>query len=539
MRTDGYGPQFDLRSVDLGSSPATPAPDGVDELVAVADSGRVFAFAGDLTSFDPAAAEPGLVAIATAGDSLQWTGPPAVVDFDQDGRRDVILGSNAGTYGFGLDGSELVDGDMNPATFGRLADPLGRGIGPVVVDLAAWQVVQQGSDLGLVQTRILPTGPLVVSRGEPVRDAVGAGHVVLVGAAGIFAGYERDGETRKVTWETTIGSDPETIGIREDLTAPDAFASSPAVLADLSGLGAVAIWIDAEGQGVAGPTEAQRFGFTAPGPRSSLLVAPTHRNGPGMVVAFATKDALYALDANLSILPGFPARVRGNLAIPPESRLVEPVAVDLNADDRVEIIWIDAAGGIHATDLEGRELSGWPLQGPATPVSAPALGQFDDDPALEMAVAGRFERLVAASDEEPGFISRPVGDLRVYELPAPASAYAPWSQGLGGVTNRALQPAAAGPATGTGLVDDSFSVRPNPATGDVIRLRADVAGDVSARLDIYTLEGERVLSQGPFPVPAGTALDVEFRIDQLGSGTYICQLTSGGAVQRRILAVVR
>jgi hypothetical protein len=461
------------------------------------------------------------------------------MDLDQDGERDLIIGSNAGTYGFGLDGSELVDGDMNPATFGRLADPLGEGIGLVLVEDGAWQLVQQGLDLGLVYSEFLQPGSPVVIRGEPVPDALSAGHFALLDRAGIFAGYERDGVTRKVSWETMPGSGQSTVAIREDLTAPDGFASSPTVLAELAGLGAVAIWIDSEGQAVAGPAEAQRSGFTAPGPRSSLIAAPTHRDGSGMVVAFATKDALYVLDANLSILPGFPARVRGNLAVPPEPRLVEPIAVDLDGDDRIEFIWIDAAGGIHATNLEGREVYGWPVQGPATPVSPPTLGQFDDDSALEMAVAGRFERLVSASDEEPGFISRPVGDLRIYELSAPATAYAPWGQGLGGVTNRALQPVVPEPAAGTGLVDDSFSVRPNPATGDVVRLRAEVAGDVSARLDIYTLEGERVLSPGPFPVPAGTALDVEFRIDQLGSGTYICQLTSGGAVQRRILAVVR
>jgi hypothetical protein len=156
-----------------------------------------------------------------------------------------------------------------------------------------------------------------------------------------------------------------------------------------------------------------------------------------------------------------------------------------------------------------------------------------------MAVAGRFDRIVQTDDSPEGVVTRPVGDIRVYDLGTSADPFRPWTQALGQLDNLARQTIFPAAASGTGLVDDSFSVRPNPATGDVIRLRADVAGDVSARLDIYTLEGERVLSQGPFPVPAGSALDVEFRIDQLGSGTYICQLTSGDAVQRRILAVVR
>ena len=44
----------------------------------------------------------------------------------------VVIGGNAGIFGFDLDGSELADGDLDPSTNGRLADPLGEG----PVDLA-------------------------------------------------------------------------------------------------------------------------------------------------------------------------------------------------------------------------------------------------------------------------------------------------------------------------------------------------------------------------------------------------------------------
>jgi hypothetical protein len=533
LRMDGYGPQFDLRRIDLGASPTSPAPDGIDEIVAIADSGRVLAFTGDLDSFDPGATDAGLLAIATAGDSLRWTGPPAVVDHDQDGRRDVIIGSNAGIYAFDLEGNELADGDGDPSTSGRLAAPLGSGHGTVVTQTPlAMQLDEQGTDLGMLTARWDDALGAVVDRGDPVADVESAGHLLFVNSQQVWAGYSRAGELRKVRWNTTQ--------VVDDLAAPDGFMSSPAVLTRLPGLDVVAVWFGPDDRVVAGLPQAERTGAERfPDPRSSMLVTPERRDGPGTVIAFTTKDALYVFDGNLSILPGFPARVQGNIAIPLEPRLVEPVAVDLDGDDRIELIWIDGAGGIHATDLQGRELSGWPLQGPATPVSAPALGQFDGDASMEMVVAGRFDRLVTSSDEEPGFVSRASGELRVYELQAPASAFAPWPQAMGGVDNQPRQTLPVAPSTGAGLAGDSFSVRPNPATGNVVRLRADAAGEVEARLDIYTLEGERVLSQGPFTVPAGTALDVEFRIDELGSGTYVCQLTSGGAVQRRVLAVVR
>jgi hypothetical protein len=219
--------------------------------------------------------------------------------------------------------------------------------------------------------------------------------------------------------------------------------------------------------------------------------------------------------------------------------MVEPVAADLDGDGIVELVWCDAAGGIHAVDLGGRELPGWPVQGPAIPVSAPALGQFDDDPRLEMAVAGRFERLITGTDVSPGFVARPVGEIRTYEVGVDANGFRPWGQAAGGVDNRRRQVLVTQLPTGTGMVQNSLSVRPNPATGSTVHLRADAAGTTEAHLGIYTIEGERVLSRGPLTVPAGTALDIEVRIDTLGSGTYICQLTGGGQVQRCLLAVVR
>lgn len=530
LRTDGFGPIGDLRVVDLGSGPGLPTADGQLEIVALADSGRVLVLNGGLGGFGPAAT----LAIASSGDSLRWTGPAAIVDFDGDASLDLLAGSNAGVVAFGLDGLELIDGDSNPATVGPLFDPQGQGASAVVLaGTRASQVVVGTGEFRLVTARPGAGALVTVLRSNPVQNADLTGAITLVDSTTCWAGFNRYDVAQRARFNPLTGAVTEA----DD---PDGFGGARTVQLELAGLGASVIWADASGESFAAPAadlRPDRFGPYMDEMLSAPIAVPTRAGGVDWVIAFTTTGALWALDANLSVLPGFPARIDGDVAdgVMP----VSPIAVDLSGDDVVELIWCDGGGGLHATDLAGRELEGWPIQGPATPASAPAVGQFDGDPELELVVAGRFEQLRAGTDASPGFSARTVGDLRVYDLQAPVTAYQPWSQGSNGVDNRSAQMLVASTPGGSGMQNESFSVRPNPAIGPSVRLRADALGEVRARLDIYTIEGERVLSDGPFDVPAGTALDIEFDISELGSGTYICQLTTGDAVQRRLLSVVR
>jgi M6 family metalloprotease-like protein len=536
IRMDGYGPLRDLRVADLGTGPSQPAADGRDEIIAVADSGRVLVFSGDLSGYGPAGPEPGAFAVATAGDTLKWTGPTAVVDFDSDGVPDLLTGANAGIFGFDLNGVELLGGDGNPSTNGRLADPAGEGLSAGVLDGAVVvQTVQAGADFQLVAISEDPLGGIRIVRSNPVTGVTGSAFLSLVDPDAVWAGFLRDGRSSRARFNLVTGS-------VQDEFDPTGFASNAAALVDLPGLGPAAIWPDTDGVIRAGSTPLvapTRSGQDLADLLSPVIAVLTRENDTDWVIAVATPDELWALDANLSVRPGFPVRVRGSVASSDQQRLVDPVAADLDGDGEIELLWCDAAGGIHAVDLRGRELPGWPVQGPASPVSAPALGQFDDDPGLEMAVAGRFERLITSSDSGAGFISRPVGEIRIYEVGTDVNGFRPWGQASGGVHNRGRQLLTTGTPPGDGVVGNSLSVRPNPATGPTVWLRAEAAGTIEAHLDIYTIEGERVLSRGPLTVPAGTAMDIELAIDTLGSGTYICQLTGGGKTQRCLLAVVR
>jgi hypothetical protein len=540
VRMDGYGVAYDLRVADLGIDPSQPVPDGRDEIIALADSGRVLVFSGDLSDYAAGGSEAGAFAVATAGDTLRWTGAAVVEDLDSDGVVDLLAGANAGIFGFDLNGVELFDGDADASTNGRLADPRGSGLSAAVTVVVAdpaivAQTVQSGGNLQLMAISEHPTGGVRILRSNPVSQASGSTWMSLVQYDEVWAGFLRDGLVSRARFNLLTGN------VQEE-SDRSGFASSPAALAELPGLGAAAIWSDPEGSLLSGSTPmevATRFGPKLGDVQSPVISVPASVDGSDWVIAVGTPDALWALDANLSVRPGFPVRVSGSVVIAGDQRMVEPVAADLDGDGIVELVWCDATGGIHAVDLRGRELPGWPVQGPAIPVSAPALGQFDDDPQLEMAVAGRFERLVTGTDVRPGFVARPVGEIRVYEIGIDADGFRPWGQASGGVDNRGRQVLVTQAPAGTGVVQNSLSVRPNPATGSTVRLRADAAGTIEAQLDIYTLEGERVLSRGPLTVPAGTALDIEVRIDALGSGTYICQLTGAGQVQRCLLAVVR
>lgn len=536
-RAEGYGPQFDLRVVDLGSDPGNPAPDGRDEIVALADGGRVIVLSGDLSAFGGAGTEPATLAVAVCGDSVRWAGPAAVVDFDDDGRMDLFAGANAGIFGFDLAGDELLDGDGDPATRGRLADPQGRGLSPVIVDsLTLVQSVQAGNDLRLVALDADAPGSIRVLRTDAVALAEGGAPLVVTGPGVAWAAFEGAAGSGRARFDYRGGA------VETD-TGDGGFGASPVVVVDLPQLDEAAIWIEESGRLVAGSAPAylpERSGpFLEVSSRSAPIVVPASATGTEWVVAFVTADALWAFDANLTQRPGFPARMRGSVAVAADARPVEPVAIDLDGDGRIELVWCDGAGGLHATDLRGRELPGWPVQGPATPVSAPAIGQFDADPALELAVAGRFEKLVEASDQPSGFVARTAGEVRVYETTAAPDAFRPWPQAAAAADNRAWQRLETGVPVGRGLAEGTFSVRPNPARGPTVRLRVEAAGAVRARLEIFTVEGERVLSRGPFSVPSGTALDETFDIGELVSGTYVCQVTAGDQVERALLAVVR
>ena len=73
------------------------------------------------------------------------------------------------------------------------------------------------------------------------------------------------------------------------------------------------------------------------------------------------------------------------------------------------------------------------------------------------------------------------------------------------------------PSSSTDLVNDNtFSILPNPAR-DIITFKSELMIDESAKLDIYTVNGQNVISSN---VLSGNTID----ISQLNSGIYIINI---------------
>jgi subtilase family protein/VCBS repeat protein len=116
----------------------------------------------------------------------------------------------------------------------------------------------------------------------------------------------------------------------------------------------------------------------------------------GLVVAATAERQLLAFDATGAALDGFP------LTLPPTSTLTRahhasaplgltqaPVIVDLDGDGRLDIALATQEGAIHALDLAGQELAGYPVV-LSEKTGSPAVGDLDGD---------RRPDLVAASDQ--------------------------------------------------------------------------------------------------------------------------------------------
>ena len=522
-RTVGLAPDFDLRAADLGSSAADRSPDGVVDLVAAADRGRVLAWRNGVEPF-------GLVwewATLPVGDDPR--GAPAVVDVDGDGRLDVVVVGESTVQAAGIADPPLV------------TNTTGRGVSAFLATTSDFGIDGLGGFVrsGESGTELVVVGP---AGPDPTSDVVWTSDERLDEAVFVttdvarVAGVRRDStSTTLVTFEVdgtvlrraTLGT-----GAIPRTLAPVVFGTdSPAVT-----------WVDDEGRlhlgAVASPAAVpDRSSLETGLPASMPAVARTREGGPTLV-AVTLGGALHAFDRNLRSLPGFPYRPdRGGVDPPVGNRAVAPVLVDLDGDGTVEIVWHEPAGSVHAVDLQGRPVPEWPVAGPAEPVSTPVVADLDGDDDFDLAVVGRFERLESIDAPERDFEATITGDLRVFDLEVPVSAYAPWTQGGHGVDNATR--ARIEPSSGAFGPDPGLVVYPNPTVDGRVRVRLRVNRSSTVTVTVYSLEGQEVVSLGPVPAPAGTFFEEEIDLGDVAAGMYLCAVETEHGEDRTVLTVVR
>ncbi|HKK70525.1 MAG TPA: T9SS type A sorting domain-containing protein [Candidatus Krumholzibacteria bacterium] len=522
-RTVGLAPDFDLRAADLGTSAADRSPDGVPELVAAADAGRVLAWRNGV---EPFGITPAWVTLP-ASDGPR--GAPAVVDVDGDDRLDVVVVGESALQAAGIADPTLVSGAVGRGVSAFLATPSESGIAGLGAFVRSGGT---GTELvGLGPAAPDPTAAVLWTAEDRLDEAVFVTTDVawVVGVrrdstATTLLTFDVEGEVRR---RSTLDA-----GVMPRTLAPVVFGDgSPAVT-----------WVDGEGRlhltaAVDPAAVPARSSLEAGLPASAPAVARASDGGP-TVLAVTLGGALHVFDRNLRSLPGFPYRPeRGGVEPPVGSRAVAPVLVDLDADGTAEVLWHEPAGSVHAVDLQGRVVPGWPVAGPAEPVSTPVVADLDGDGDLDLAVIGRFERLDSIDAPARDVETTITGDLRVFDLDVPVSAYAPWTQGGNGVDN--FTRARLEPASGSFGADPGLVVYPNPTVDGRFRVRMRVDRFATVTVTVYSLEGQEVVSVGPVATPAGAFFEEEIELGDVAAGMYLCAVETEHGEERAVLTVVR
>jgi len=299
----------------------------------------------------------------------------AVGDLDGDGHPELVFATIDGTiYAFHADGTEVLDGDANPATIGvfkRIGVSFHPG-SPALADLTGnghLAIVYGGGD-GFVHAwnadgSYVPGFPVNLFAGIFGSVAVGkldgpSGPVTIVAPVGnnSIKAVKGDGTFRFSVSVPTTGLD---------------HAPSPA-LADMNGDGFLDIVVAAEdgrivvldrnGAAVAPWTAASRFSsLTTEAVLASPVVADIDGDGHPDVVIGDENGVLSGLSgATGAMLPGFP------IALAAEASGT-PALCDCDGDGMTEIATVDYGGTLHL----------WDYDRPFSPGGPPPWPQFHHD----------------------------------------------------------------------------------------------------------------------------------------------------------------
>jgi hypothetical protein len=238
-----------------------------------------------------------------------------------------------------------------------------------------------------------------------------------------------------------------------------------------------------------------------------------------------TADKVHALQADGTALNGFPATVNELFPLPDTTRVVGPVVVcDADGDRANEVFLNTNRGHLIGLDGYGRLL-------PQTPFLWGDQGDFG----LAVGSGGapsshRILWLVSSGGRRGAPLERQLYNGRIagYTLSGAGGTEDGTSEWLaaGGGPRRAGpvgQPRDLGAQAPLAASAAQPIYYPNPLTGTRLTVRFYSQTERTAKLAIYNLAGEQVVTAS-VPVTAGQMNEYDMTVPDLASGYYICRL---------------
>ena len=325
--------------------------------------------------------------------------------------------------------------------------------------------------------------------------------------------------------------------IRDGLFTVDVFLSPSDLSGELflsggdivDGTAGSEIWITASETGNtvlygrAGRISERRDGRAIPFPP-----AVQDLNGDGRLdLVYTDGGKIYVIDPSGANVTGWPRDINnGVYLLPVEVRITVPLVTASNADGAWVLAGTDA-GILYMFDHAGDLVPGWPRK---------TAGTFTEPVDLTAGSGDGFMSWIdlVFNSEESGFGDwRPEsGRARWQQTPfgefdVPAS----WTSVYGGADRDSwVQPSSGFEVEQPQWadLDRNLVIYPNPSTGVRVAFHFTAPDEGEARLDVMTLEGEKVLER----TMSLTGGEVEFAVEMTGraSGIYLCRVVirSGG-----------
>jgi immune inhibitor A len=533
------------------------------------NTGAIYVFRHDGTDFLDGDATPTPFASMSSAPSSS----PCIGDVDGVAGAEIVFQTLDGAiYAFHANGTEVLDGDVNPSTLGVLAPAAGitaQRSQPILVDLngdGALDVVLGGSANPLGSSTVRAISVSGGTRTIRSRSMVGA-------TEGAPAAADLDGDgLPEVILANTPTNETEFSGsglsimnweFLTDTSIPDDFTffviriggpySAP-VLADLDRSGVPEITVaDVEGSYHAfrvrfaahEPSEPPNTYVTTEelpgwparlfdrGRTSEVSIGDLEREGYAEVIHTGDEVRVAAIHYNGAPRAGYPLRPAAPFADADTAGFWPPLVADVDGDLVLDVIPILPDGRRPAYRADGSPIEGFVELGSTGAGAPPMLLDFDGNGSAEW---------LEAYDSTP---TQATVTLRDPWLPVAASGVA-WGQYRNHATRNAFLPAGpASPSTGTKSLTAVYAY-PNPSRTGATTIHYRL-GEAATSVSIRVLDptGETVAE---LPVSAANlAGSAEHAVswDHRGaaSGVYLCRVevrsSRGTEVEFTRLAIVR